>query len=80
MKTIISLVAASLLVVSLAGIVSAQFMKGYFVVNVTEQSVIIKGNGGEEIEVPDKTGDFTKNQSVLYDKKTNKIKKQIDGC
>jgi hypothetical protein len=79
MKTIISLVAASLLVVSLAGVVYAQFMKGYFVVNVTEQSVIIKGNGGEEIEVPDKTGDFTKNQSVMYDKRTNKIK-PYEGC
>lgn len=80
MKKIAALVIASGLVVSLTSIVYAQYLKGYEVVSITEQNVTIKNAKGETIEVPDKTGNYETKQKVKYDKKSNKIQKDLEGC
>jgi hypothetical protein len=80
MKKVISLIVAFLLIVSVTGIGYAQWLLGYEVVNVTEQHVKIKSLKGEEIEVPDESGEFKKGQDVMYDKKKNKIRKRDEGC
>ena len=80
MNKITTLAAASLLLVSLTSIAYAQYLNGYTVESITEQGVTIKNAQGETIEVPDKSGDFEKKQKVMYDKRANKIKKDLEGC
>ncbi len=80
MKKVAALAVASVLVVSFTSIVYAQYLKGYEVVSITEQNVTIKNAKGETIEVPDKTGSYEPNQKVKYDKKSNKIQKDLEGC
>lgn len=77
MKKISILVAALLFTFALCGTIYAKYIKGFVVVNKTEDTVIIKDRNDVEISIKTKPGKFKVGDKVKYDKKKNKLRADV---
>jgi preprotein translocase subunit SecF len=82
MKRLVIILSALLFTIALSGTIYAKYKNGYEVTGKTEESVMIKGKGGDEIKVQTDPKEFEVGDKVEYDAKKNKLKKevQIEGC
>ena len=82
MKKISVILAAVLLTLALCGTIYAKYIKGFVVVNKTENTVIIKDKNDVEISVKTKPSKFKIGDEVKYDEKRNKLRPDVEpeGC
>lgn len=82
MKKISVILAAALLTLALCGTIYAKYIKGFVVVNKTEDTVIIKDKNDVEVSVKTKPSKFKIGDEVKYDEKRNKLRLDVEpeGC
>lgn len=71
---------APILVLALASLGYAQYVKGYKVSAVAAEQVEIVTPQGDTLVVPDRSGKYTKGDKVEYDAQKNKIRPTLEGC
>ena len=82
MKRISIFLAALLLTLALCGTIYAKYIKGFVVVNKTEDSVIIKDKNDVELSIKTKPSKFKIGDEVKYDEKRKKLRLDVEpeGC
>ncbi len=82
MKKISAILVAVLLTLALCGTIYAKYIKGFVVVNKTEDSIIIKDKNDVEISVKSNPDEFKIGDEVKYDEKRKKLKLDAapEGC